>query len=305
MRGWILPWLGVGITALGALGVLLEGSEPWLAAILLLGSTLCGASAAALLAELGKADRERALLDARMVQSHKLAALGELSAGIAQEINNPLAIIGREAELMEHLVQSSSAAQDVPKAELQESIREVSRQVERCREITRNLLSFARKMEPVFQRVDLNRLVEDMVRLVERETQGKGIEIRREYCQGLEPIRTDPPGLRQVILNLLNNARQATEQGGTITVRTRSVGPGTVEIEVEDTGCGIPQEHLSRIFDPFFTTKAHGKGTGLGLSICHGIVDRLGGRIRVRSQVGLGSTFTVELSAQSGQRGRP
>lgn len=299
-----LPWVGVGLVAWGSLGALLTGSQLWLVVILVLGAACCGVATGQLLAELGKARRERALLDARVVQSHKLAALGELSAGIAHEINNPLAIIGREAELMEHLVGSALAgAQEEPRAELQESLREVSRQVERCREITRNLLSFARKMEPVFQKVDLNRLVEDMVRLVERETQGKGIQILREYHQGLEPIRTDPPGLRQVVLNLLNNARQATEQGGTITVRTKAALGGGVEMEVQDTGCGIPREHLARIFDPFSTTKAHGKGTGLGLSICHGIVSRLGGRIGVRSQVGKGSCFTVWLPVEPGTGG--
>lgn len=300
-----LAWTGVGLVALGALAAPLAGSELWLTAVLVLGGAWCGLSMRMLLAELGKARKERALLDARMIHSHKLAALGELSAGIAHEINNPLAIIAREAELMEHLVGSAPADADERKAELQESIREVKAQVERCRQITSNLLSFARKMEPVFQKVDLNRLVEDMVRLVERETQGKGIQLHRQYHHGLEPIKTDPPGLRQVVLNLLNNARQAMEQGGTIVLRTRP-GPGRgVEVEVQDTGSGIPREHLARIFDPFFTTKAHGKGTGLGLSICHGIVSRLGGRIEVKSEVGTGSSFTVWLPVEPDSGGKP
>lgn len=234
-------------------------------------------------------------MDSRLIHSHKLAALGELSSGIAHEINNPLAVIGREAEWMIHLLENSSAGEKISGQDLLESVREVISQVERCREITQNLLGFARKMEPVFQKVDMNKLVEDMVKLVEREVQDKGIQIKREYEKDLAPIRTDPPGLRQVILNLLNNARQAMEGGGTIEVKTRASSSGGVEIEIKDTGCGIPQEHLPRIFDPFFTTKAHGKGTGLGLSICHGIVDRLGGRIRVRSRVGFGSSFVVEL----------
>jgi two-component system NtrC family sensor kinase len=302
-RCWF-PSLAVGLTGLGSLGLLLGEGSHWVLGVLLLGVVLCWVAMARLFFQLGRAERERALLDARMVQSHKLAALGELSAGIAHEINNPLAIIGREAEWMEHLVGSSSGGDESSRQEMLESIREVARQVDRCREITQNLLSFARKMEPVFQRVDVNRLVEDMVRLVERETQGHGIQIQREYGQDLQPIRTDPPGLRQVILNLLNNARQAMEQGGTIRVRTSATSSGGIQIAVQDTGCGIPQEHLPRIFDPFFTTKAQGKGTGLGLSICHGIVHRLGGRIWVRSQVGLGSTFVVELpSRPSGSRG--
>lgn len=294
----ILRWVclaGAGLSGLGLCGLLIGQGSPWANASLVLGIGLCWAATAGLYMQLRKSERQRALLDSRMVQSHKLAALGELSAGIAHEINNPLAIIGREAELMLHLL---GQGVEIPREELLESAREVAGQVERCKEITQNLLNFARKMEPVFQQVDINRLVEDMVKLVERETQGKGIEIKREYDKNLGPIRTDPPGLRQVILNLLNNARQAMEQGGIIEVRTQASPAGGVQIMIRDTGCGIPQEHLSRIFDPFFTTKAQGKGTGLGLSICHGIVDRLGGRIRVKSQVGLGSTFVVELPAR-------
>ncbi len=299
--GWWISGGGLGFIAFGVILVLWVGGEPLILGALSTGLVLCGAGLWLHARELSRAQRERALLDARVVQSHKLAALGELSAGIAHEINNPLAIIGREAELMEHLLESSFGGQDEAKRELRESIGEVARQIERCKEITRNLLSFARKMEPVFQKTDLNRLVEDMVKLVERETQGMGIQILRDYYQGLDPIRTDPPGLRQVVLNLLNNARQATSQGGTITVRTRPAAGGAVELEVQDTGCGIPREHQARIFDPFFTTKAHGKGTGLGLSICHGIVSRIGGRIGVRSEVGRGSSFTVWLPMEPGQ----
>lgn len=300
-RPWIpllVAWMGVGLSGLGSLGLFLGKGGPWVVSGLAVGVGLCWVAMASLYMELRKSQRERAILDSKMVQSHKLAALGELSAGIAHEINNPLAVIGREAELMLHLLENPGQEGEISKGELLESVREVAGQVERCREITQNLLNFARKMEPVFQKVDVNRLVEDMVKLVERETQGKGIQILREYDRNLEPIRTDPPGLRQVILNLLNNARQAMEQGGTIEVCTRASLSGGVEIMIRDTGCGIPQEHLPRIFDPFFTTKAHGKGTGLGLSICHGIVDRLGGRIKVKSRVGLGSTFVVELPFQ-------
>jgi two-component system NtrC family sensor kinase len=293
-----IPWLGPAMAFLGGLALLAEGKGQWPAIAVIFGSVLSAGGIYSLLRSLRKGEKERALLDVRMLQSHKLASLGELTAGIAHEINNPLAIIGREAEWLEHLLSTMPPAEGVPRKELLESVREVGVQVNRCREITQNLLSFARKMEPIFQKVDVNRLVEDMVKLVETETQGKGIEIVRDYQQPMEPIMTDPPGLRQVMLNLLNNARQAIEGRGQITIRTRALEDGRVQIAVEDTGCGIPREHLPRIFDPFFTTKAHGKGTGLGLSICHGIVDRLGGRIWVRSEPGLGSTFVVELPAK-------
>lgn len=296
---WCVLWMGVGLSGLGCLGLLMRERGPWITASLLMGIGLCWAAMANLYSRLRASERERVLLDSKMVQSHKLAALGELSAGIAHEINNPLAVIGREAELMLHLLESFGRGEEISRQELVESVREVVGQVERCREITQNLLNFARKMEPVFQKVNINRLIEDMVKLVERETKGKGIEIRRDYEKDLQPIRTDPPGLRQVILNLLNNARQAIEQGGTIEVSTKASPSGGVKIIIRDTGCGIPQEQLPRIFDPFFTTKAQGKGTGLGLSICHGIVDRLGGKIMVKSRVGLGSTFVVELPART------
>lgn len=292
------------LTILGTASILTSAALMFFSGELLFGLlSLLGACFLSLVIVLGRREiqllkEQRSALDSRMIHSHKLAAIGELSAGIAHEINNPLAIIGREAELLTHLVQEGSSGKGVSWGEILESVREIARQVERCKEITQNLLSFARKMEPVFQRVDINKLVEDMVRLVEVETQGKGIEILRDYDGGLQPLYTDPPGLRQVILNLLNNARQALEGKGTITVRTRGLHGGGVQIAIEDTGCGIPRELLPRIFDPFFTTKAQGKGTGLGLSICHGIVDRLGGRIWVRSEVGLGSTFVVELPAE-------
>lgn len=294
---YAVPWAGSALAFLGGMALLVEGKDHWPALAVIMGSAASGLGTFLLFRALKKAEKERALLDVRMLQSHKLASLGELTAGIAHEINNPLAIIGREAEWLQHLISTTEPATGFPREELLESVGEVVVQVNRCREITQNLLSFARKMEPIFQRVDVNRLVEDMVKLVETETQGKGIEIIRDYQQTLHPIMTDPPGLRQVILNLLNNARQAIEGKGRITIRTRALEDGRVQIAVEDTGCGIPKEHLPRIFDPFFTTKAHGKGTGLGLSISHGLVDRLGGRIWVRSEPGLGSTFVVELPA--------
>ena len=183
-------------------------------------------------------------------------------------------------------------------------MREISSQVDRCKEITQNLLNFARKVEPVLQEVNVNKLVEDMARLVEKEARQKEISIVREFQEDLPAILSDPPCLRQVFLNLLNNARQAIAGSGTIRVGTRLGGEGSLEVVVRDTGCGIPREQLNKIFDPFFTTKPQGKGTGLGLSICHGIIDRLGGRISVTSEVGKGATFTVHLPVNPRQRTR-
>jgi len=235
------------------------------------------------------------LLDERLLQAQKLAAIGELSAGIAHEINNPLAIIRQEAEWMGLLLQKLADRDLKEIGELEGSVRQIVQQVDRCTEITRNLLDFARKRDPVIQAVDVNRISEDMTRLVEKEARHNNITIVRQYDQELPLIYSDAPQLRQVILNFLTNATQAIGTDGTITITTRRRGPEAVDLIFSDTGCGIPQENLGKIFDPFFTTKPPGKGTGLGLSICHGIIVRLGGKIAVESQVGRGTTFTITL----------
>jgi two-component system, NtrC family, sensor kinase len=240
---------------------------------------------------------QKICLDRQLIQSQKLAAIGELSSGIAHEINNPLAIISQEVELLQHLVKDLSPNSE-PLADVIDSLQEISHQVNRCREITHKLLDFARKSEPLIQMVDLNRLVEDMVRLVEIEAGPKNIRIEREYLEELPVAWTDPPLLRQVVLNLLNNAAYAVGRDGAIKVRTRAHGKERLVLEVSDTGCGIPPENAGKIFDPFFTTKPPGKGTGLGLSICHNIVSRLGGKISMESEAGRGSTFSVELPAK-------
>jgi len=131
--------------------------------------------------------------------------------------------------------------------------------------------------------------------LVEKEAQHRHITIRKQYQPALPVIYSDPPLLRQVILNLLNNAIQAIDRNGGVTIITQAAENKQVMLQINDTGCGIPKEHLAQIFDPFFTTKPQGKGTGLGLSICHGIIERLGGRIFVASEVGQGSSFTIKL----------
>jgi two-component system NtrC family sensor kinase len=235
------------------------------------------------------------LLDERLLQSQKLAAIGELSAGIAHEINNPLAIIRQEAEWM-GLLLKKLPHQDLKEiAELNGSVHQIVQQVDRCTEITRNLLDFARKRDPVIQAVDLNRISEDMTMLVEKEAGHHNITIVRDYDPALPQIYSDAPQLRQVILNFLTNATQAIGADGRITITTRQSGTDAVDLLFSDTGCGIPEANLRKVFDPFFTTKPPGQGTGLGLSICHGIIVRLGGTIAVASEVGRGTTFTIAL----------
>jgi len=248
-----------------------------------------------LLQKLAAANEQKCFLDEKLVQSQKLASIGELSAGIGHEINNPLAIISQETEWMQHLLKRIGERDSKEVAELQDSLKEVLHQVDRCREITQNLLDFARRKEPVFQEVNVNKLIDDLSRLVEKENIRYHIEIRKDFQQDLPLVHTDAPSLRQVVLNLLTNATHAIQKDGKIRIATKGSENGSVDIIVEDTGCGIPKDHLTKIFDPFFTTKPEGKGTGLGLSICHGIVDKLGGRISVSSEVGKGSTFVVTL----------
>ena len=231
----------------------------------------------------------------RLEQFQKLAAIRVLSAGIAHEINNPLAIIRQEAEWMQLLLKKEVLAAEELQ-ELRSSVGQVVQQVERCTEIIRSLLDFSQQRQPVLQELDLNRLTEDMARLVEREAKPSNIEIVRQYHGQLPAVHSDAPQLRQIILNLLINAGQAIGRDGTITVSTRPARGGEmVELVISDTGCGIPAEDLPKIFDPFFTTKPAGQGTGLGLAICHGLIQRLGGRITGESRVGQGATFTVRL----------
>jgi two-component system NtrC family sensor kinase len=257
-----------------------------------------------LLQKLAAANEQACFLDEKLIQSQKLASIGELSAGIGHEINNPLAIISQETEWMQHLAKQIGEGDSKGVAELQDSLKEVLHQVDRCREITQNLLDFARRKEPVYQEVNVNKLIEDLSRLVEKEAVLHQIELRRDFQQDLPLVQTDAPSLRQVVLNLLTNATHAVQKDGQIRIATQRSQNGSVDIIVADTGCGIPKDHLTKIFDPFFTTKPEGKGTGLGLSICHGIVDKLGGRISVSSEVGKGSTFVVTLPVhqQKGMR---
>jgi signal transduction histidine kinase len=243
-------------------------------------------------------EKEIQTLSEQLIQSQKLSALGELSAGVAHEINNPLAVITQEVELMDMLLPRAKFESADDLAEFQECLGEIGKQVERCGNITHGMLDFARRREAVVQETDLNRLIDDMVRLVELEIRNKNIFIERRYAEPAPCIRTDPPLLRQVILNLLNNAAQAMGRDGRIVITTsaqRRDGGTEAVLRFRDTGPGIAREHLEKIFNPFFTTKDPGKGTGLGLSICLRIVNELGGSIDVESERGKGAEFIVRL----------
>ncbi len=235
--------------------------------------------------------RELKEAHAQLVEAQKLAALGQLGAGVAHEINNPLTgILGHAQLLLEEKPDGH------PDRETLASIEALAR---RCREITQNLLRFSQQRpDPAFEEVDLNRVVADAVALAEGQVRASGIPLDLDLAAPPPRVNGDPGHLAQVVLNLVSNARTACagKPGAGIAVSTARSGE-EVEIRVRDGGKGIAPEHLPRIFEPFFTTKDQWSNVGLGLSVSYRIVSEHGGRIRVESRPGEGSTFTVRLPA--------
>jgi PAS domain S-box-containing protein len=237
---------------------------------------------------------ERKQMEAQLLQASKMAAIGELAAGVAHEINNPVGIISGTAEQLQFLVENSHESPEEIAKRLSKHIETIREQALRCKKITQGLLNFARRSEIHESRVNLPKLVEETIALVENRALAERKTIVTEVAEGVPCLTADPHQLEQVFLNLVNNALDAVERNGTIKVRIRAQGD-TVVIEVADDGVGISEDNLKKIFDPFFTTKPIGRGTGLGLSICFGIVQRMNGTISVVSKPGAGSTFTVRL----------
>ena len=222
-----------------------------------------------------------------LLHKEKLASMGQLAAGVAHEINNPLGTILLFADVM----YKEAPEDDHRRDDLKMIINETTR----CKNIVADLLNFARQQEVLAQETDVHALLEQVVEGVSHQPVFERVEIVRQFSPDLPTIQADPAQLQQVFVNLLNNAAEAMEGGGTITLATRPVNGQWVEIKVSDTGRGISEENLGKLFAPFFTTKALGKGTGLGLSIVYGIIKMHRGQIAVQSQVGQGTTFTVTL----------
>jgi two-component system NtrC family sensor kinase len=223
---------------------------------------------------------------AQLVQSTKLAAIGELAANIAHEINNPLTtVLGFASFIAERL-----PADDPTREELGLIQEEASR----ARDIVRDLLQFSRQRDFMPEPSDTNTVLEQVVAMVRRQGALNTITVTEAYGADLPMVEMDVPRIKQVFLNIINNAVYAMKDGGALTIRTTLDG-GTVRIAFEDTGPGIPAEVLGRIFDPFFTTKPEVSGTGLGLSVSLGIVQSHGGMIDVKSTVGAGTIFSVAL----------
>jgi two-component system NtrC family sensor kinase len=244
-------------------------------------------------------DKERARLAEYRLQVQKLDAISQLGVGIAHEVNNPLAIIGEEAGWMQDVLKRESFKDHPDAGELREALRQIVTQTARSREITHKLLSFGGKTDGTIRDVDLNTLVTDVATLRRREASQKNIEIHEKLEPNLPIILSEPALLRQLLINLINNAMDAMPEGGSITISTTGDDSGGVLMQIEDSGFGIPEENMNKIFDPFFTTKPPGKGAGLGLSISHGILQRIGGRVFATSRPGQGSTFTVQLPLEA------
>jgi two-component system NtrC family sensor kinase len=240
-----------------------------------------------------RAEAQRAELLDQLVQAGKLGTLGEMAAGVAHEINNPLAVIASEVGVMEDDLDPAFGGELEPD-QVREQLKSIKEEVYRCRDITHKLLGFARFHETELERRDVGDIVRHSVGLLGKQLELENIDLDLELDERLPPILTDADKLEQVLLNLLRNAADAIGKNGRIEVRSSRDGNAAV-VAVEDDGPGIDPEHLGRVFEPFFTTKQVGKGTGLGLSISHGIVSSLGGEISVASTPGVGTTFQVRL----------
>ncbi|MFC1813030.1 ATP-binding protein, partial [Thermodesulfobacteriota bacterium] len=245
---------------------------------------------------IAQADREKEMLNQQVIETGKLASVGELAAGIAHEINNPVAIMVEEAGWIQDLLEEEEFSESENLNEFQRALRQINVQGKRCKEITHKLLSFARKTDSRVQVVQVNDLIEDVIGLSEQRAKYSKVSIKKNLGNDLPFIQASQTEIQQVFLNLINNALDAMDSsGGGIIDITSRVEDKNIVIDLADNGPGMHRENLSRIFDPFFTTKPVGKGTGLGLSICYGIIKKMGGNIEVKSVVEMGTTFSIRI----------
>lgn len=244
---------------------------------------------------LAESDRKQAELDASLLQSSKMNALGKMAAGVAHEINNPLMLIRESAGWIRDLLDEEDPKTMHNHKELEETAVKIEAHVDRAKGVTHRMLGFGRRMDPTRNEVCINTLADQTVAFLESEAASRSIRIHKEYDPTVPTILSDPAQLQQVVLNILDNAIDAVEKDGEVTLRTQRTSDGQCAISISDSGPGIAPDKLQRIFDPFFTTKKVGEGTGLGLAICYSILEKLGGHISVDSVEGQGSTFTITL----------
>jgi len=228
-----------------------------------------------------------------MEQNSRLASVGRLAAGVAHEVNNPLAVISERAGLVRDMLDLPPDKR--PDGRIKDNIDIVLDAVDRCGKITKQLLSFSRKVDVEAERIAVPGVIAEMLSFLEKEAGYRNIEIKVEHQPGLPEIVTDRGKVQQIILNLVNNAFQAMPEGGELHIATAINPYGQMEIQVADTGVGISEESMKRIFEPFYTTRQKSGGSGLGLSITFGLARKLGGDINVTSEHGMGAIFTVTL----------
>ncbi|MBW1975738.1 MAG: two-component sensor histidine kinase [Deltaproteobacteria bacterium] len=239
-----------------------------------------------------EADEKREAAFRELQHHHKLSSLGRLAAGVAHEINNPMAIINEKAGLILDLL--PQMPQSPYRDRLETLTRDILKSVDRCRNITHRLLGFARRMDVQIEVLDLNEVVREVLTFLEKEALYRNIDVRLQLAENLPRIASDRGQLQQVFLNILNNAFEAVPDGGIVSITSWEVDADKVAVSIQDNGHGMDEETMKHIFEPFFTTKKS-YGTGLGLPITYGIVKKLGGDIQVQSHVGEGTTFTVYL----------
>jgi signal transduction histidine kinase len=239
------------------------------------------------------ADKAKAEAMAMMEQSNQLASIGQLAAGVAHEINNPLALINETAGYVKYLfvIKQQYRHDD----ELIGYIDDILDAVERCGMITGQLLGFARKFEVKIREVNLKEVISDVLVFHNKEASYRNIKVCVNVPEDMPPIKTDRAKLQQVLVNLVNNAFQALDDGCLLDIEASPEGNDKIHITISDNGCGMPEENLPKIFEPFFTTKEGNRGTGLGLAITYGLVKKLHGDITVKSRLNEGTTFTITL----------
>ena len=244
------------------------------------------------------ADIEREEAIAKTEHSNKMATVGRLAAGVAHEINNPLAIINEKAGLMEDVLEQAGDLRQ-QKEKFLNLLGGIFDSVNRCRKITHRLLGFSRRVDTGRDVIDMNDTIKEVIGFIEKEVLYRNIRLELNLKKDLPRIETDKGLLQQVFLNIINNAIDAVHEGGLIEVSSNAIGNEVVRVSISDSGSGISKDNIKHIFEPFYTTKEKDKGTGLGLSISYGIVHRLGGSILVESEVNKGTTFIVEMPVKA------
>lgn len=258
--------------------------------------------ATSMVSRIHAADQTRAKTLHQMEHTNRMASIGRLAAGVAHEINNPLAIINEKAGLIKDLLQFGQAEQATPER-LTGLVDSILGSVERAGTITKRLLSFARHLEVSIAPVDVRKVLEEVLGFLTKEAEYRRIAVEVSTPDSLPVLESDRGKLQQIFLNLVNNAFQAMDDGGHLRVAVAQPAPDKLEVSVADDGCGIPAADVKRIFEPFFSTKKKKGGTGLGLSITYGLVQELGGQLGVVSELGKGTTFTVTFPLKKGDAG--